>query len=89
MLQPGVVDEFRKEANNFVAAAEWGRVGELPAAAAVETVGEGKTEQADVGLLTEAGVSAAGAGAAPTSGGVGLGEVFKNVWQQRRNRKKD
>ena len=81
MLQPGIVDELRKEAKDFAAAAEWGKAGEMPAVPVAAASAEATAEHAGAGLLKEE-VETAGASAAPTSGGVGLGEVLRNVWRQ-------
>lgn len=88
MLQPGVVDVYRKEAMAFASAAQWGNVGEVPAEAAAAAE-EGQQQKDSV--VTHDGVALlAGPDRdtpLPSSSSVGLGEVFKNLWAQRGNKK--
>jgi hypothetical protein len=93
MLQPGIVDTYRQQAISFAANAQWGKTseaGEAPGAAAAGRpdsqagAAAAAAEQDGVALLAgpdgQAVVIERPAGAAA---GVGLGEVWKNLWAQR------
>lgn len=89
MLQPGIVDEYRKEAVAFASAAHQGKaisqIGDTPAELAVlQTQQQPYVSHDGVGLLAN---NAGDATDAQPSRGVGLWEGVRNLWAQRRNKK--
>uniref|UniRef100_A0A383VKF6 AB hydrolase-1 domain-containing protein n=1 Tax=Tetradesmus obliquus TaxID=3088 RepID=A0A383VKF6_TETOB len=97
MLQPGIVDTYRQHAISFATNAQWGEAGDAAAAgrpdsqagaAAEQQEGEGRgmESQSGVALLAGADGQAVVIERKAAGAGVGLGEVIKNVWAQRRNK---
>lgn len=101
MLQPGIVDTYRQHAISFATNAQWGEAGDAAAAgaaagrpdsqagaAAEQQEGEcrGMESQSGVALLAGADGQAVVIERKAAGAGVGLGEVLKNVWAQRRNK---
>lgn len=99
MYQTECVNEFRQEARQFAAAADWGKVGEVSAATPDPAAGLEADNEAKHGteaqLLAERGAGAADvASVAPvvpgtTVASVSIFEPFRQLWQQRGSSKRD
>jgi hypothetical protein len=103
MLQPGIVDIYRQQAISFASSAQWGKAGEgcgstAPGGPASQAEGGDvpHLEAAQAQLVSQDGVAllAGPDGQAviiekpAAGGGVGVGEVVKNLWAQCRNKNK-
>ncbi|KAF6253263.1 Alpha/Beta hydrolase protein [Scenedesmus sp. NREL 46B-D3] len=99
MLQPGIVDTYRQQAISFATNAQWGKVGEGPAAAEAAAAGpaaNGPGNQSSSRLVSNDGAALlAGLDGQvvvvekpAAAGGVGVGEVWRNLWAQRCSKNK-